>query len=603
MSKARQSSSFVMRPWSRVAGVGAPLSALIGCISVPDEETPRCARSSDCDQAAGEVCEEGICWGDPPALPLAAIIGPPGDAKDLVPAELPMLDIPSHGWMPELVLGTPVTIRGRVLRECLLPLCPAEPVEAVIGVTRPSSFPGGPGLSMVARTDSDGNFSLALPLTRLGQPNRADDLPYNVTISPADRGATRSRLFSADAEELPPRRMSLIATQDTTIELRLPSDNLPAVSGRIVDGAGAALAGYRVVARGRWTSGEPQAEVSTVAVTAVDGSYSLALADGLKDTVIVHAEPPASRPGAAVLEIADVGATTDSSNVNFSLPANERAPVAMNIPVEASDSGGQVMPVDGVAVRLRYELRNDATGQTARYDVEGTTKNGRVTLLVVPGVTGADWSYRMNMLPPADSRLGAVFDRPAVIGLGGEYPTVRLDERVRIAGVLVDDRGEPMNGVTLTARPSRSFLQEIDSAKRSFVDEIAATTATTSKSGEFVVWADQSIAGVAARYSLTMQPPESEFVPTWTHAVDVLIPEGAGVRNVNIGELAAPEAANVHGRIINPGGRPVAKGRVLIYRLDGGCVASAGCSGTAQLIGSGVSDGEGVVRISLPKAP
>ncbi|MEZ4359712.1 MAG: hypothetical protein R3B48_05990 [Kofleriaceae bacterium] len=577
------------------------LGAAAGCISVPSEDAPECRRTADCDQAVGEVCEEGICWGDPPRIPMAAIIGPPGDAKDLVPAEMPSLMIPEHGWMSDVVLGTPVIIHGRVLRECALPLCPVDPVEATISVTRPSSFPGGPGLSMVESTDSDGNFTLALPLTRLGQEGRPDDLPYTVTISPADRGATRTRLSSTAAEELPPRRMSLIATQDTTIELRLPSEGLPTVQGRLVDGAGAALAGYRVVARGRWSPGEPLGEVSTVAVTAVDGSYALALSEGLIETVAVRAEPPASRPGAAELEIGGVGATTDSTGIDFSLPTNERPPVLLSIPVEAADSGGEVMPVDGVAVRLRYEINDGMSAQISRYNVEGTTKNGRISLLVVPGVTGTNWTYSLHMLPPADSRLASVFDRPAVIGLGGELPTVRLEERVRVAGRLLDSRGRPLNSVTLTARPSRSFLQEIDSAKRAFVDEIAATTATTSKTGEFVVWADQSIAGVAARYSLTMQPPEGAFMPTWTHSVDVTIPPGEEVRSVNIGELSAPEAANVHGRIINPGGRPVAKGRVLIYRLDESCVTVAGCSSTAQLIGSDVADEDGIVRISLPK--
>ncbi|HRC56826.1 MAG TPA: hypothetical protein PKU97_12930, partial [Kofleriaceae bacterium] len=61
--------------WLLVA-VGAALAALAsaGCLSVPDEDEPQCRRASDCDQAVGEVCEEGVCWGDPPSVPLAAIV-------------------------------------------------------------------------------------------------------------------------------------------------------------------------------------------------------------------------------------------------------------------------------------------------------------------------------------------------------------------------------------------------------------------------------------------------------------------------------------------------------------------------------------------------
>jgi hypothetical protein len=587
------------------AGGGVALAALLAaCISVPDEKVPQCHKSSDCDQSAGEVCEEGVCWGDPPNVALAAIIGPPGDAKDLVPAELPNLFIPDYGWLPDLVLGTPVTIRGKVVRECMLP-CTPTPVEAVISVTRPSSFIGGPGLSLVEKTAVDGTFALHLPLTRLGQPGRADDPAYAVTITPADRGVARLSMFAAAAEEVPPMRMSLIATQDTSIELRMPSLDLPLVQGRMLSGAGAGLAGYRVVARGRWDAADPESEVSTVAVTAADGSYQLRLADRLTGKVLVRAEPPASRPGAAIAEMAGVLPTASATGVDFRLPANERAAVPISLPVDASDSGGQVMPVDGVLVRLHYEIVSAAAmAQTLRYDVEGTTKSGRVNLSVIPGVSGSDWMYQLRMIPPADSRLASVFDRPLLIGAGGELPSVRLDERVRISGVLLDERGQPMNGVALTARPSRAFLVQLDTAKRTLVDEISATTATTSKTGEFVVWADQTIAGVPARYSLTFQPSEGDFAPSWTRNEEIFMPLGEGVRNVSIGDLEAPEASNVHGRISNPGGRPVAKGRLLIYKLDGSCVvASSACASSAQLIGRGVADDEGVVRISLPKRP
>jgi hypothetical protein len=581
----------------------ALLSAMVGCISVPDKKAPQCHVSADCEQAAGEVCEEGICWGDPPTVALAAIIGPPGGAKDLVPSEVPELVIPDYGFMPELVLGTPVTIRGQVVRECVLP-CPLTPVEAVINITRPSTFVGGPGLSLVETTASDGTFTLHLPLTRIGNPRRPDDPPYAITISPADRGATRSTLLASAAEELPPMRVSLIATQDTTIRFQMPSSNLPTIQGRVLNGAGVGRVGYRVVARGRWAPLDPENEVSTVAVTGIDGSYQLQLADRLIDKVLVRAEAPPSQPGAATIELADVNPIATAVGVDLQLPIDERPPVTLSIPVEASDSGGQVMPADGIAVRLHYEIHSAVTSQLLRYDVEGTTKSGRVNLTVVPGINGADWIYRLRMLPPAGSRLAAVFDRPLSVGQGGTVPPVRLDERVRVAGILLDERGSPMNGVSITARPSRTFLLQLDTTKRPLVEEIAASTATTSKTGEFVVWADQLIAGVAARYSLTFQPSEGDFAPTWIHGEEISMPVGEGVRTINIGELASPEASNVHGRIINPGGRPVAKGQVLIYRLDGACVvANAGCNNSALLIGRGVADDDGVVRISLPKHP
>ncbi len=583
------------------AAIGA-LGALGACIDVPDEQEPQCERSADCDQPAGEVCEEGVCWGDPPDVMMAAIVGPPGDADDLVPAEIPQLFIPAYGFMPELVLGTPVSIRGRVVRECELPGCTVPTaVKATIRITRPSSFPGGPGLSIVEETGPDGNFTLNLPLTRMGRPGLGDDPAYSVTISPADRGATRPTLFAGEAEILPPRRMSVVALQDTSMTLSLPAENLPVVQGKLVDGAGVGRAGYRVVARGRWVDGEPLGEVSTVAVTAADGSYRLSLAEGLFGTVVVRAEPPATSAGAAILELEAVD-PTGATGLELRLPANELPPVPLSLTVKVPDGGGEMPPVKGVAVRLRYELREGASDQTATYTVEGSTgENGTVALVAIPGVVGTSWSYRLSMVPQADSLLAAVYDEPVIVGAGGPLSVPSLARRVSITGVLTDGR-DAMKDVTLTVRPSRSFLLALDKERRTFVDEIAATTATTSKNGEFVVLADPVIAGSPARYSLSFQPPENQFIPSWTHPVEVAIPTGVGESSVDIGEVLTVEAANVHGRIINPGGRPVAKALVVIYKLDASCV-TAGCSGTAQVIGRGVADEDGMVRIALPKFP
>lgn len=576
----------------------AALSALLGgaaCIDVPDEREPQCKKTSDCEQEAGEVCEDGVCWGDPPAFEMAAIIGPPGDAKDLVPAEMSPLSILPSGLLPQLALGSPVTFRGQVVRDCPMgmPDCPTVAVAATITITRPSSFSGGPGFSLSQQTSPDGNVVLYLPQTR------ATDPDYLVTISPADRGAVRTTLFSADAEELAPRRMKLRALRDTTFVFRLPTVTSHLVTGRVVDGAGIGLANYRVVARGAWESNEPASEVSTVAVTAADGSYQLQLSDELSGKVVVRAEPPATRKGTATLEVANVDPEA-AVPVELRLPLAERAPVPLSITVKGRDSGGQLGPADGISVRLRYELVDGTGNQTSRYDVEGTTNSsGVVTLTTVPGVAGIDWSYRLSMLPPADSRLGAVYDAPLVVGAGGA-PVVEMPSRVSITGVLLDGT-RAMKGVTLSARPSRTFLQSLDMGKRTFVGEIAATTATTSKTGEFVVWADQQIAGVPARYSITLQPPDGELVPSWTHAEEIVIPADAGLTTVNVGTLYAVDSANVHGTITNPGGRPVAKARVLIYKVDTSCLSD--CAGTAQLIGRGVSDDDGEVRIALPKDP
>jgi hypothetical protein len=567
--------------------------ALGACIGVPDEEKPQCERASDCDQPAGEICEEGVCWGDPPRAALALIVGPPAGADDLVPAENPMLVIPSHGFLSDLVLGIPVTIKGRVLRECAMP-CTPTPVQATLRITRPSSFPGGPGLTIIEETDSAGAFTLHLPLTHSGE------TPYSITLSPKDRGAARPTLFAGDAEEVPPQRMTLIADRDTTITLTMPTVNLPVVSGRLLDGNGNGIRGYRMVARGRWSADEPMTEVSTVAITAADGSYQLALADQLVGEATVRAEPPMAGSPAATLEMEEIDVVDGQTGVDLRLPAGERPAVPLTMTVRVPDGGGEMPPVKGVTVRVQYELRDPGSPQLATYSVAGTTdEDGLVSFYAIPGAGAESWTYRLSMVPQADSLLAAVFDQPLVIGNGGPLAVPPLARRVSITGVLTTGT-RAMKDVTVTVRPSRTFLQQLDDERRTFVHEIAATTTTTSKNGEFVAWADPMIAGVPARYSLSFQPPESQFHPSWTHVEEVSIPTLPGTDSVDVGTVFTVEAANIRGRVTNPGGRPVAKAIVAIYKLDYSCL-TAGCSGTAEVIGRGVADDDGMIRISLPK--
>lgn len=583
---------------ARALGSGLLCSSLLsltaisaGCIGVPSEEKPQCKQTSDCDQPAGEVCDEGVCWGDPPLYPMAVVVGPPAGAEDLVPSESPMFSVPSHGYLPELVLGTPVTIRGKVLRGCEMPGCVQQPVAATLRVTRPSSFPGGPGLAIVAETDAAGSYTLHLPLTQSGDP------AYSVTISPSDRGATRSTLFADAAEVVPPRHMTLNANRDTTVNITLPVLG-PTVSGRVFDGNGNGMAGYRVVARGRWDEAEPMAEVSTVAVTAADGSYQLTLSEELRGDAVVRATPPMAGP-AATLEMEEIDSVDGETAVDLRLPAGERVPVPLTMYVRVPDGGGELPPVKGVTVRARYQLREPGSPQTVTYSVEATSgEDGLVGFYAVPGAGAEDWTYRLSMVPQADSLLAAVFDLPLLIGAGGPLQVPPLARRVSITGVLTTGT-KAMKDVTLTVRPSRTFLQQLDNDRRTFVDAIAATSTTTSKNGEFVAWADPMIAGVPARYSLSFQPPEGQFHPSWTHYEEVSTPSEPGIDSVDIGTIFSVEPSNVRGRVVNPSGRPVPKAIVVIYKLDYSCLS--GCSGTAEVLGRGVADDDGMVRISLPK--
>ena len=84
-----------------------------GCLNVPSKERPACKVDSDCN-GAGEVCQQNMCWGDPPMGTFAATLGPPSASTDVVQTEIPALTIPSDGWLGDVVLEAPVTLSGRV---------------------------------------------------------------------------------------------------------------------------------------------------------------------------------------------------------------------------------------------------------------------------------------------------------------------------------------------------------------------------------------------------------------------------------------------------------------------------------------------------------
>ena len=66
------------------------LTLLAGCLDVPSGPDVECSTTSDCDSASGEICDEGVCWGNPPQGMYAVVISPPSSRKDLVPRELTM---------------------------------------------------------------------------------------------------------------------------------------------------------------------------------------------------------------------------------------------------------------------------------------------------------------------------------------------------------------------------------------------------------------------------------------------------------------------------------------------------------------------------------
>lgn len=582
-----------------VALVAASL-ALGACLDVPEGPTPECASTADCQGANGEVCEEGVCWGDPPEGNFAAVVAPPSERKDLVPKEITQLVMSEAGWINGLQLEKPVTLSGKVEADCAGMTPCDRSVEATITVTRASHFQGGPGFKTVVTTvpgSVDGaSYEINVPRTRDG------DAAYLVTIVPTGRGEEPAANGTSAAQQVPPLRMEVSVPADMTKMVVLGGANLPVVSGTIMSAGGAGLAQYRVVALGHWELGSPLTEVSTVDYTDGDGTFHLVLSEDLVDTVEIVARPYGVV--APTLRLAGVSAT-DTTTHTLVQPAALGSSTQVTFPVRGKDGAGEVAPVRGASVKLTARIEPDLTGTLATFVAEGTTNDaGEVQLHLLDGPAIRDL-YKLDVVPPASSNVGVV--QGQTLAFGASQPALILPVRVPIRGTVVDSTGAALKDVAVTARPSLRFLWDLEEGPQAFLNAVPAATTVTPKTGEFVLWVDPSIAGTWGRYDLVFEPPMAAKyparAPAWVET-EIEIPGMEPPAR----EVRLPDAAFVHGQVTDPANNAVEGAEVKVFRINTSLALCDDvryeprtCPIPASLLGRGGSDLGGVVRVTLPR--
>lgn len=567
------------------------LLALGACLSVPEAEKPMCAVTADCNQAAGEICDEGVCWGDPPPGPFAAIASPPSTrGADLVSSELLELPISDDGWTADIRLEEPFSYTAQLA--CVAPLaCTDAELGATITVTRPSLFPGGPGFKTVVSADDTDPFEINVPRTGHG--------PFTVTVIPDGRDESNG---PTPAKLIPPMRFTLDITGTTGGERIELGGNGPTIGGYVRDASGAGQLNYRVVALGRWEANAPATEVSTVDYTGSDGKFTLRLATGLVGSIEIVAKPITieERP---TLRVSGVSATQSTTTVQLAVPTEVGQPTPVTLAFQAVDDNGSVVPARGARVTIsgRY---NASTSAAATVEVSGTTdENGVVTLTVLDGAAFRD-SYRVSVVPPASAKFAALFDEPLP-----PAPTrmILLPTRLALRGVVYDQDGEPVKDVSVTARPSLRFLWTLDAVPQRFLTAIPASTAITPNTGEWVVWVDANIADTWGNYDVVFEPPADARVPSWVVS-DIEIPRSVTQDTVTLPTTTLPDAAFVRGTVYDPDGNPVDGADLKIYRVPTDldlCMEvknpPASCSIPAQLMGRGTADSRGRVELTLPR--
>ncbi len=574
-----------------------------GCLELPSSKGSECSVDSDCNTAAGETCWEGLCYGDPPLGMYAASISAPVTREDLITTELPMLALARDGDLGPLMLEAPVMFSGRVEVSCTAQQtpCSMSSIGASVRITRPSRIPGGPTLRLVAvskagvarGTDS---FSIALPAMHPGDP------PYTVTIDPeggADEPPTHGG--KDPAQLVPPQRFQLTSESAFEHQTYLLGTSTT-ITGVLKDGLGAALTKDRVAALGRWDTSAALTEVSSVHYS-TDGTYSIAIADGVVGPVELVARPYDAAVVAPELHVGNVDVYAQTTNI-FA-PTGLGSRIDRSITIEALAGDGGVKPVSGARVVVTSSTEASFTsGVRAVLVAEAITGDDGVANLSVLDGDALAGTYRIRVIPPGGSSAGIVFDDPIALPLPEK---LRLPQRVALSGTLVDTAGAPLGDVSVTARRSLRFLWSLDVEQQPFLDEIPAATAITPENGTFVIWVDPSVAGAWGHYDLFFETPDRSPSPNWLIA-DFEIPRIPGQMTIDLENVTIPDAAYLHASVVDAQGSPVEGSALRIFRLSDNetvCAevtnAPAECGGDAKVMGHGESDDGGIVRLTLPR--
>jgi|GEM_PF-2182954 len=579
-------------------------SASSACLQIPEGPVQECTADADCNTAIGEACSEGVCYGGPPSGSFAAVITPPSDRSDLITVEISNFTLPADGDLSTLVLATPSRIGGRVEAYCAQPqTCEGTSIAATIVITRAPLFPGGTGFSTVV-TSKEGlprgsnSFSVTVPRSTAGDP------PYVMSIVPDGNGALPpANGATSAAERAPPMLLQLRAGTDIeTGTLVLGSAQSQVMAGSLTDGASHLLQKYRVVARGRLVAGGAVTEVSTIDYTA-NGQYSITLADGAIGPISIVATPYDSNVVAPSLLLGGLEARTSTRAV--AQPANTGNKLVITIPIEGLSTGGAVAPVSGAHVILTADYSPLVNGTaSARLNVETTTgDDGQAHLTVLDG-TAFTGLYKLRVIPPTGSLLGAIYDQPLALASIG---AVRLPPRVALRGRVIDGAGTPVGKISVTALASVHFAwSQLDNAA-AFLAEIPAPTALSSDDGSYVIYVDPNIAGVWGHYDLEFDAPSGVSIASWIVS-DVEIPRQANLTTVTLSDTVLPDRAYLHARLVDPGHLRVSGGELRIFAIasDSSLCGEvpyppAKCVIPAQLIGHAASDDTGTLKLVLAR--
>ncbi len=596
------------------------LVLLAGCLEAPIEPDPaQCETNEQC--ASGEFCDEGLCWGDPPPGPFAAVLTPPFERADLVVTHMAELDIDQDGNIPDLVFAETVAITGRVVIDCPDALeggdCdPTRSVAAHIWVRRRSDIAGAPDYTRTVDAAGgveagDTAFSLLLP--RL--PDGAE--PYQISVIPDDTSIEGELPPAAIA---PPIRFALAGDSDqpdVDWTLGAPEDH-KWVTGRIVDAAARGIEGMQVFTLGQWTADGPAERSSTIATTDAEGNFTLRVPLAMIDTYELVARPTAGMVSptlhAAELYIADPGADQYVDIGELRMPSYPE-PTTFVLPLLGTGSNGDEIAAAGAEVTMTTIL-DDGEGVTAVYTATGASDvDGKVELQLIGGGSN-NRLYLVQVRSDPMSENASIAGQMVSVGPGSAGTAylggLLLPRRVAVSGTLVDDAGQPVANAEILARPAANFIWTLDLAAQDFLTNLQPPSTTSNDHGDFLLWLDPDVIGNQASYDLQITPPPGTAAPPWTKEQVEVAPFNPLEEDPNrLDEIVLPRATHARGTVVTSEGEAIAGATVWVLRLR---TDSTLCNNAIRPLGDvcippaipqglWVSKDDGQVWIALPDEP
>lgn len=574
----------------------AALVGLAGCIETgptPPVIPPMCEVSADCDQ--GEMCDEGVCWGDPPAqLTFAAVIVPPTDRPDLAVTEIPALDIAQDGTISNLAFAPSVTVTGRVSLAC--PVSGTQEgcgidtsIAAQITVTRAATIPGGPAfsrhiVSAAGVGTGDAAFSLVLPKIT------GDGPGYEITVLPGVEGE------DSIASIAPPLRITFGGQDDLegAVWLVGDPDHFRLAAGRVIDAAGRGLSGMRVFAAA--DRGGQRVRVSSLSTTSATGAFVLSIPLDFRDPadLVVKPGPEVIAPTLVVsgvtLPVAMPSDTGPAPLGDLTMPSYP-APAAFSLPISGPQSSGEVLPVSGAQVELSTVLSEEGA-QTVTFSTMAVTgEDGTATAMLIPA-SDENRIYHAHIASPPTSELASLFDYEIpVAASAGVLEQITLPVRVATSATVESASGEAVAGATITASAGADLLSGLVGDDLARVQSTRFPQTTTDDGGNFVLWLDPALAGHDAIYDFEIVPPAGAGAPRWSTQC-VHIDGDSPLGSLSLGEMILPPAAYARGEV-TASGEAIPGAEVRLYEV-------AADSGAAHLRGLWQSRDDGTVWIVLP---